>query len=571
MSAAMHKQAQVRRWITFGCLAVIVGVYVYQTLHYWHYINDDAYIAFRYSRFLALGRGPYFNVGERVEGYTSLSLMLIITPVIRFFGADAALPAAKSLGVVSGILSIVLAFFLTRSLLRKADTHLPMAEFWGLCASGFTGVNAAYALNSTSGLETTMFSFCLILAALLATRETSTDKWHGSGFAFGAAILTRPEGILLWFVFWLAQAVMGVLQRLFKVWRTLPLKHLFSSLFNVRASRLLLINCLTVAVMLALQLLFRYHFYDGEWLPNTYYAKAGGFLKENAWPYISNGIIAPFFGLIGIALSLIGFGLNRKTLFASIPVGVMAVTGSFLPFVTGTDWMLGWRFVIPYLPLMASFVVAGWAVLIGSLLRHRAWLGLSLLVAGVIAQWFIQAADRAEFYRHTRLRAEGYQTGHIALADWLRDETSGAGQSIALMDIGIVGYLCIDWSIIDLTGLTDRFIAHSKGEFLQKEYDPKYILDRRPTFIVLTVTAPGHSYGPLPLGSLFRFWTKMEERLYLSPAFQRSYVRHSSATVEPDERLRPLAQQLGAERIFEHAYPGSHYLLAVFRCNPSVK
>ncbi len=565
----MHKQAEVRRWITISCLVVIAAVYIYQTLRYWHYISDDAYITFRYSRFLAMGRGPYFNVGEHVEGYTSLPLVLIMTPVVRFLGEDAALPAAKSLGVVSGMLSIVLVFFLTRSLLRRADTPLPMGEFWGLCASGFTGVNAAYALNSTSGLETTMFSFCLILAAFLATRETYTERWHGSGLAFGAAAITRPEGILLWFVFWLAQAVVTALQRLFKVWRTLPPKHLFSALFNVRASRLLLINCLTVAVMLALQLLFRYHFYDGEWLPNTYYAKAGGFLKENAWPYISDGMIASFFGLIGIALSLIGFGLKRKTLFTSIPVGAMAVTGSFLPFVTGTDWMLGWRFVIPYLPLMASFVVAGWALLIGSLLRHRAWIGLALLVGGVIGQWFIQADDRAEFYQHTRLRAEGYKTGHIALADWLRDETAGAGESIALMDIGIVGYLCIDWNVIDLTGLTDRFIAHSQGKFLQKEYDPEYILHRHPTFIVLTVTAPGQSYDPLPLGSMFRFWTKMEERLYFSPAFQESYVRPSSAMVEPNERLRPLAQQLGAKRIFEHAYPGSHYLLAVFQRNPA--
>ncbi len=36
------------------------------------------------------------------------------------------------------------------------------------------------------------------------------------------------------------------------------------------------------------------------------------------------------------------------------------------------------------------------------------------------------------------------------------------------MDIGIIGYECIDQRILDITGLTDRYIAQSPGEFLDK-------------------------------------------------------------------------------------------------------
>ncbi len=49
---------------------------------------DDAYITFRYAHNIIAGHGPVFNVGERVEGFTSpfhllLSVgMLLVFPVI---------------------------------------------------------------------------------------------------------------------------------------------------------------------------------------------------------------------------------------------------------------------------------------------------------------------------------------------------------------------------------------------------------------------------------------------------------------------------------------------------------
>jgi hypothetical protein len=48
--------------------AATVLVYVAHAAYFRHYVNDDAYITFRYSRFLTLGRGPHFNIGEHVEG-----------------------------------------------------------------------------------------------------------------------------------------------------------------------------------------------------------------------------------------------------------------------------------------------------------------------------------------------------------------------------------------------------------------------------------------------------------------------------------------------------------------------
>jgi hypothetical protein len=133
------------------------------------------------------------------------------------------------------------------------------------------------------------------------------------------------------------------------------------------------------------------------------------------------------------------------------------------------------------------------------------------------------------------------------------------------MDIGIVGYLCIDQPILDLSGLTDRFIAKSGGSLLRKRYDPEYVLERKPRFVVLTLTADGWYYQPPPPGTKYQFWTRVERRLYKDEEFRARY-RHRPAVPadDGDDWRDALARRFGAVRVFEHAHPGAYYLLAVF-------
>ena len=107
-------------------VALALGAYAYQCHLFSHYVNDDAYITFRYSRFLALGRGPYFNPGERVEGYTNPLLMIAMAPVIALGGPDAAPAVAKGIGVASGALALLAGFWLTRRLGGCASSPMPI-------------------------------------------------------------------------------------------------------------------------------------------------------------------------------------------------------------------------------------------------------------------------------------------------------------------------------------------------------------------------------------------------------------------------------------------------------------
>ena len=64
---------------TAGFLLVLVlTVYLAHALYYRGLI-DDAFISFRYAANLVDGHGLVFNHGERVEGYTNLLWVLILS------------------------------------------------------------------------------------------------------------------------------------------------------------------------------------------------------------------------------------------------------------------------------------------------------------------------------------------------------------------------------------------------------------------------------------------------------------------------------------------------------------
>ena len=458
-------------------------------------------------------------------------------------------------------------FCLFRRLFQPMWSGYPhyLVSAGALMAAGIVAVAPAFALNSTSGLETSMFSFFIVLGVFVDTMEEFRGQWLGATVAFCLAILTRPEACLLFGVYWSAKVCLLIFS-IFTSRRNVSLSSLLRGLYECRHFCLQIWSALAVTGVIIAQEAFRLLSYDGEWLPNTYYAKLGG-LGSTAWQYVSDGLLSPVFGSFGLAVSLMGYCLARDRLSRNIfPFAVLTLTCSSLPFITGTDYMLGRRLAIPYLPFVAVLVAGGWIGMLLKTPRITLWMVVAVLAVGLTALWFMHDENRKGYHAVVTIRASGYHTGHTAMANWIETEAK-KGDAVALMDIGIVGYLCFDQFILDLTGLTDRFIAKSSGGFLYKSYDPKYILDREPEFIVLTLTAPGRSYQVPPPDTSFGFWTPMERKLAQAPEFQRQYVRKRSELTPASNWLDSLAGSIGAEAIFEHAYPGRYYLLAVFRRN----
>ena len=528
-------------------LAVGSGViiaYMALVAVYWTQVNDDAFITFRYSKFLTLGHGPYFNVGEHVEGYTNFLMMLLMAGAISLFGDQWALPCAKLIGAGSGVVAIVSAWALCARWLRKIDAAAAHADLLAWGAAGLVAANCAFAFNSTTGLETTLFSAFLMVGYWLVQCGRDIGKYCGAGAAFALAALTRPEGAYIFAAVFLGRFLSGELR-------------------ERSGRRALAIDALIVGGTVAAHLAFRYVAYDGELLPNTFHAKRGGF----SWGLTPTAYTLDFgYSIMGVAIPLLAFlpllARNRAIRSDTLPVLLAACASVVAIYLGGADWMRGGRLLIPHAPAWSALALCG-VIVVADRIRWRAKsaaIVTSLLLAPALFFW--QTPTRQSYQRYSAIRARGYAVGHAALADWLGARTT-PGDTVALMDIGIVGYRCSDLRILDITGLTDRYIAKSPGGFLTKEYDAAYVFDRSPEYIIIAAAAPDGPFDRERLGEISP-WTDIETRLLENPEFRSRYVR----PVEPEPGARGLqwlAAACGAEAVFHHDYPDRNYLLFAYR------
>jgi len=539
-------------------LAILpLALYLAHIALYVQYVNDDAYITFRYSRFLATGRGPYFNVGEHVEGYTNFLHMLVMSLVYAIGGVSAVPIVAKILGIVSGGAALALIQTLTRRLAGTSRRLASHASLAGSLAGGLVAVTPGYALNCASGLETGPLALWVTLAVYLGIRAEVDGRWRGAGIAWALAVLTRPEAVAVFGV-WAVGYTLAALAT--------AAPESDASRWTVALIRPIARDVAITAAVVTVHFVFRWLAYDGELLPNTWFAKSGGYLGYTPWEYVRRGALAPVLGLAGLLAGLVGWALAGLRPRFAWPAAAVAIFGAFMPLLVGADWMPGWRFSAPYLPMLASGVALGWILLMTPLTaRDRALAPIAVVVAVGLAA-VLHHPERVELAEMVVLRADGYATGHRALAEWIA-ETTGPDATVALMDIGIVGYYCDEARILDISGLTDRHIAKSPGPLLAKQYDPAYILDREPEIIVLVISAWGDSREPLPEGREIGTWIPIEGSIFAHPQFQAHYRRPPTDAAATDWTSE-IAERIGAERVFEHAHPDQYYLLAAFRRLP---
>lgn len=532
--------ADVQRRTAGILIAVVLAVYLLHAASFWPQINDDAFITFRYARNLVLGRGPYYNPGEHVEGYTNFLMMLLAAGAIRLSGPDDVLFWAKLIGVAAGVAGVLSTIALTGRWLRSIDRLRAAAPVVAPLAGLLVAIDAGFALYSTSGLETTLFAAWMALALLLADRSIERGRWQGVAAALALAGLTRPEAIAL------APAVL-------------------LAMGLARRERRFLIRCIVpdaaiVLVVFVAHAVFRYVVYDGDLLPNTFYAKAGGIgWKLSSTQYLLGFAVRHLLGVLPLAVAAAPLLIPSPLRWRLVPALAVVLTGMVAIYIGGPDWMPAYRLCVVYLPAVAALAMLSIAALAARLpgSDRRVLMACGLVVVLVaIWQWPSDRAYRAFVLTRTR----GYLNGHAALAGWLA-ERARPGETVALMDIGLVGYRCIDLRILDITGLTDRTIARSPGGFLDKRFDPAYVFDQRPRFLVIVLTnRPGAPAGQLALTP----WTTIEDRLVAAPQFRARYVRQPASAPAAGDLLERVRALSGAAAVFSHDYPGRLYLLAVF-------
>ncbi len=544
---------------------LLVFAFLFHAMLFLEYRVDDAFILYRYAAMWASGEGPVFNPGELVEGYSSPLWVAVAAVLHRIAGHDHLPALAQIVDLIAGAALVVCTARIARAAGLLAGWGAPAARSAGAAAGGLLVVCPALAMHSVNGLETAPYAACLALGALLLLRAESKGRWAGAGVALAAAALLRPEGGMMALCLCICA---GFVECAYRHEDLLDVPVGVSPPSR-RCKRTPSLDIALVAAAVILSVLCRYLYYDGTLLPNTFHAKSGGFWGISARDYVLAGLIPPQLGFVGMGIGLLGLVLSRPAARRVVPSLVVGLMGGLLPLLLGSDWMPGARLVVPYLPLLAVAVAVGLMSCVHSIVRlFRAKASspvLHYMAAGVVVAgaWITQRMEGDRLREYASVRARGYATGHAVLADWLGEQTE-AGDTIALMDVGLVGYERMELALLDLAGLTDAEIARSPGGSLDKWYDPAYVIERDPAYVVLVFTGPiwGDEHHPsaeevtplLPHG----------RRIYQHDGFRERYVRVRTRSGPESPWTDALAAGLGAERVFVHAHPWRHYLLAVF-------
>jgi hypothetical protein len=436
---------------------------------------DDAYISYRYAWNLVHGQGLVYNPGEVVEGYTNFLWTMLAAGAIGL-----GLPPATVSLVANIALSIALLALVWLVGVRLAGRQY----LWPTVACVLLAGSSAFVTYGPrgSGMESMLFAALTMLAAVLIY-QTSGGSWRSrvaAGVVLGLATLTRPEGLLLAAVFLGVYCVQNIAAR--KPW--------LAPLLWSAGAYLLIVVPHEVWRML----------YYGYPLPNTFYAKTGSEtpeVLERGWVYLQffllENWLPALLGLIGVLLFVVGWRkggiLTAFALFSVLQAGyVLWIGGDHFP---------GWRFMVPVIAPMLLIGQEAVRRLIAwvpspSLLRAATY---SLLALGAVAysgSMLEQMAPDSYTIETTQLHT-AYVERWGSAGLWLREHTTPE-MVTAAKGAGAVAYYS-QRPTIDMFGLNDLHIGHlqvaSMGthEAGHDKADPRYVLDRKPAYILKEWTA----------------------------------------------------------------------------------
>jgi arabinofuranosyltransferase len=428
-------------------------------------LMDDAFISFRYAANLSDGLGLVFNSGERVEGYTNF-LWTVLIAGCDWIGMGIVL-SSKILAMLSAVGTLIILYLFAGRLWANDDQRLLLLAVPVMLYAAM-GSQARYVV---SGMETLFFTFWVTLGFYLYLCHESSFL---SGVAFALSAMTRPEG-LLYFALALGYGI-------------------FASLFfNHRGSRSKHL-ALFVAGFLLLYggyFLWRYSYY-GYLLPNTFYAKASGIhwaRIKRGWEILLQVVswwrVQPIF----IVALLAVFPLHRDRPWLLLAAVVLATLAYFV--VVGGDFIVwfGPRFIMPVLPMLLLMCAEG-LDRISRFCLMPSWAGVAvqflLLVylfvnAGWLSwpSWFF---NREAFSVQMR--------GWAKMGHWIAANTA-SDATLATDAAGLIPFYSGRYAI-DMFGLTDLHIAHldvpitEQSIVAHEKFDPHYILQRRPDYVVST-------------------------------------------------------------------------------------
>ena len=377
-----------RQTLIYALILLLAGAALCYGWKLFWFLTDDAFITFRYISNWALGYGPVWNPPpfKPVEGYTNFLWLALLYALWQTLGV-APPDAANYLALLFalGSLHIASRIFLR---LRWTEALYPHRLAFLALLLLATVSNRTFLAWSSSGLETAMFG-CFVLAwTYICAFVPPTRRWWPLILCATTALiyLTRPDGLL----FLAATLVTLAISR--------------------RAGRLSQQHLLQLLPLLAvpLHLLWRQSYY-GDWLPNTYYAKAA-----SAWPQSGLRYALSFaleYALWTLAALLIYVlwkrrgGLVHNARAISLPmlaVLTLLAHAAYYTLVHGGDHF-EYRIYAHLVPL--AYIAFIWCI---NTLALKPKTALALLALAVLLSWPIPWTHWAQT-RHIESRGETLQ------------------------------------------------------------------------------------------------------------------------------------------------------------------
>ena len=450
-----------------GMAALLVLVYKF------NFIQDDAFISFRYAANCAAGHGLVYNIGERVEGYTNF-LWTVFMVLGRQTGFDLVV-FSQILGTLFGLITIVFCYRLSR--LVFTGTPDPWRTTLPGVSCLFLGLTLSFAYWTVSGLETAAFS-CMIVASL----DSYLRRSYLAAPALVLATLFRPEGGLVW---------------------------LFILAYEIISSRSLTHYALVIGGIYVLYLfplaVFKLTYYGGL-VPNPFYAKT-----TFTWKQIVNGLeYTRQFGFhyLGAGLFVVPSVLAyRKANWAVRLVLIFLLMYVLYIILIGGDVLKVHRFFVPLIPLLLPIILYGYLKILRK--SSHIIIGLAILLGW---QMIIPQTHILTF--HDKERDLVLSMGRLIENLSQEDHTEF---SMAASTIGIVGYKLLGHHVLDLLGLTDSTIARHpeptiegmETSWRESKFNSRYILSRQPDYILFSTG--------------FKPSAPAERSLFLYSTFLRSY------------------------------------------------
>lgn len=484
-----------------------------------NFIQDDAYITLRYVENFISGNGLVFNQSERVEGYTNLLWLLLlsfIAIIVKIFSMQVDMSLISQLfSLLFSLVLLVFSFYFTKRFLfekypPKNNFEINFILIISLIPPLLISFSTPFIYWGVSGMESTLFTFLVLFSVF---RYLFNDKKKFDLVFVAVLVLNtvlRPEGLL---IFILIVAHSFIINR----------KKINTDATQTNVKLMIKKNEIILYVILFLILMIFRLIYYGYPLPNTFYAKTGFNLEHfnRGLEYVINGIGNQFIYGFLLFVPIINFrrtNICKETFFFFFFVGVYL----FFIAIIGGDVLPIDRFLLPVLPLVIIFSsITIYQITEINLSKTRKIIFL-LIVTFIFSYITIYNSFRNYDFMYTK---RSYEVGLVKkmkfYAEWIKKnaEKNNKEITVALSTIGAFSYFS-NAKVIDIVGLTDEHIAHNPKEipgideelpvlWKERRYNAEYVLQRGPDFIIFPAGAKPTAFA--------------ECAIFIQPNFYKNY------------------------------------------------